>query len=103
MLMARLLYAALLVGGAECLSQGPPIDPRTNKPPLSYTGQFEHRKHEPITLTPIGWIESPVRDVASAQQMYVTLTLARFAPLAVQRAFRHATPADGQGANCGAR
>ena len=62
--MARLMSWAVLACGVESLSQGPRIDPRTNKPPLSYTSQFGHSKHEPITLTPIGWIESPVREAS---------------------------------------
>jgi len=34
-------------------------DPRSLRPPLSYTDQFADRANEPITLTPIGWVRSP--------------------------------------------
>ena len=60
-------------------------DPRSSLPPRSYTGQFAQNAVSPISLTPIGWIESPVREPRSSTShitklLTIHLTVERSAP-----------------------
>ena len=70
-------------------------DPRSLRPPLSYTDQFADRANEPITLTPIGWVRSPYteRFGTPRQPVVETQVLGGGAQLAeIELAPRWATP-----------
>lgn len=38
------------------------LDPRSLRPPQQYTDKFRERSLAPITLQPIGWVESPYKE-----------------------------------------
>jgi tRNA-Thr(GGU) m(6)t(6)A37 methyltransferase TsaA len=60
-----------------CGVAGSAVDPRSLRPPLSYTDGFSDRSLAPVTLTPIGRVQSPYQErFGTPRQPQVTTQVA---------------------------